>query len=439
MIADDPEVPFAFWLDPVGAVTVSYSLPVFHEIDFQVNEGYRRIPHGGVEVGGLLYGKVEPDSIRIEAFRPIDCEHASGPSFHLSERDLAKLSEDLQGAHREEELRDLVPIGWFIAHTRSALRLTEKELQLFDRFFPEAGRLTLLVKPERFKPTRFAFLLRDSSRKVNPDGERNAVILPLPGRPGKAPSPATAAIPAPAQPREVPRDSRPAEALPDNARTDNARAENVRIENVRTENVRLEAPGTRGRPDAERTLAEVPRPETKPPVPIPLEEPTSGRFAEDRADAPSTAPVFASDSSLLQASRPRGGSDDFSPRTRSRAGRFLWILVLAALAGCGAGYWAYLQLPAPYIALRAQKRSSDLLVLWNPAQTHSSPYAVIRINDSRPVLLTEEQKSSGVAQVPLSGDGVKVEIIAPHWARDSRGIIRFLAAEPSPPATQPGH
>ena len=47
------------WTAPGASTTVTYSLPLFHEIDFVVNEGYRKISHGGVEVGGLLFGAVE--------------------------------------------------------------------------------------------------------------------------------------------------------------------------------------------------------------------------------------------------------------------------------------------------------------------------------------------------------------------------------------------
>ncbi len=171
MSTAESEVPFAFLLDPATGVRISYSLPLFNEIDFQVNEGYRRIPHGGVEVGGLLYGKMSSDSVSIEAFRPIDCEHASGPSFNLSERDLKNLKDAIVAAPSDEELRGLEPVGWFIAHTRSPLRLTEREAELFRRFFPEPKRVTVLVKPERFKPTRFAFLVRGNTGSVNPDGE----------------------------------------------------------------------------------------------------------------------------------------------------------------------------------------------------------------------------------------------------------------------------
>ena len=42
-----------------GRLFTRFSL--FHEIDFVVNEGYRKIPHGGIEEGGLLFGAIDEE------------------------------------------------------------------------------------------------------------------------------------------------------------------------------------------------------------------------------------------------------------------------------------------------------------------------------------------------------------------------------------------
>src|SRR5437868_14582941 len=107
MTARDTTAAHAVWTRQGGLFSVSYSLPLFHEIDFVVNEGYRRIPHGGIEVGGLLFGRLENNSVRLDAFRSIECEHASGPSFVLSDRDLALLKQQLAKAASDPELQGL--------------------------------------------------------------------------------------------------------------------------------------------------------------------------------------------------------------------------------------------------------------------------------------------------------------------------------------------
>ena len=183
-------VDYAFWDVPGGETgsspRVVYSLQLFHEIDFTVNEGYRKIPHGGIETAGLLFGSVDDKEVRIEAFRPIECEHASGPSLNFSEHDLSMLEAQLLAAGTDRELLSYKPIGWFLGHTRGPLELTDTEAAHFQRFFPEPLRVTVLVKPERFQATRFGFLVRGATGEMPSDASGSAVILPLPGRSFKA-------------------------------------------------------------------------------------------------------------------------------------------------------------------------------------------------------------------------------------------------------------
>ena len=382
MTPPEPETAFAFWVDPRSAIRVQYALPLFHEIDFQVNEGYRRIPHGGVEVGGLLYGRLQRDQLSIEASRPIECDHASGPSFHLSDNDLARLKQSIEASSADPELRALIPLGWFIAHTRGPLQMTARELQLFDQFFPEPGRLTILIKPERFQPTRFSFLLRDQSGVVHPDGTQSSIILPLPGKATKAADPMPA-IPAPqaAAVREMP------------ARRSEDRAPIARV----AEKAQPIAP--------ERVIAEPPV-AAPPPSPPPVAAP-----------APPARPV----------SKP--AHPPVTKQTRRQgAPRLFLILLLAALLGCGIGYLIYMQLPPAVIVIRVQKRANDLLVVWNPVQTQSASYAALRVNNGPPVLLSPEERSSGIAEIPPAAGDIKIEIVAQQWARESHGIVRFLQA-----------
>ena len=161
------------------------------------NEGYRKIPHGGIEEGGLLFGNVDEKGTRVEAFRQIACEHASGPSLLLSDRDLELLNGQIENSVSDPELQGLHLVGWFLAHTRGPLALTDREVDLCNHFFGHPGMLTVLVKPERFQPTRFGFLVRGQDGVLPRDGAQNAIILPLPGRNSKTARAPIASIPAP--------------------------------------------------------------------------------------------------------------------------------------------------------------------------------------------------------------------------------------------------
>jgi hypothetical protein len=398
MTSADNETEYAFWTDEDNSFRINYSLPLFHEIDFQVNEGYRRIPHGGIEIGGILYGTSDKNTAFIEAFIPIECEHATGPSFHLSERDLAKLTASLAEATSKEELKSLSPLGWFIAHTRSPLRMSERELQLFNQFFPGPGKITLLIKPERFQPTRFGFIVRKAGGAFKTDVSNSAVILPLPGRAGGSGKGSVASIPAPTV-KAAPPEKKPEEISP-----------------------KVAAPPAAPPPseNKEKTPPEaVNKPESVivPPPILPSVDEIRKRRSEHSRSMLGIEENVSPDVATRQLDR---------FRNPSRA-RLFFVLVLAAMLGCGVGYWAYLQLPPAEIDLRIQKHGSNLLIQWPPEQTRSAQYAAIRIDNGGAMPLTDDQKASGQVDIKQTSGNMKIELIAQRWIRNSRGIMRFIS------------
>lgn len=419
-----PDADYAFWAAPGSSFKVTYSLATFHEIDFVVNEGYRRIPHGGIEMGGLLFGHSNQDGLRIETFRPIECEHASGPSFNLSEKDIAGLEQQISAAASDPELSGLQVLGWFIAHTRGPLKFTEKEKLLFDRLFPGANRLTVLIKPERFRPTRFGFLVRDQTGQVNTDATATAIILPGRGTQGReGPVPSIAAPPETSATRP-----------PERTSTDT----------------------TTGKV----TFVPPPEPNRETQRPAPIQHAARIAMPENIArPEPESLPIKpaspAERPALATSLASRNVPDIELPRSRKRYPvlheerksygiQFVLVLLIAALLGCCVGYWAYLQLPSPVISLAVQKQENTLLVSWSPTQTRTSAYAAIRVDDGEPVALSSAEKAAGRTAVVNSANDVKIELIAQHWLRDSRGIVRFVngaqngSSEPSTlPSTQP--
>jgi hypothetical protein len=103
-------------------------------------------------------------------------------------------------------------------------------------------------------------------------------------------------------------------------------------------------------------------------------------------------------------------------------------LLLSAILGCLAGYWAYLQLPAPVIPLTVREQGPDLIIQWPAKQTESVEYAAVRLNDGPPLALSPLQRTSGQVEVAAPPGNVKIELIAKHWFRDSRGIVRYIRA-----------
>ncbi len=105
---------------------------------------------------------------------------------------------------------------------------------------------------------------------------------------------------------------------------------------------------------------------------------------------------------------------------------FVLVLLLAGILGCGIGYWTYLQLPSPIIPLNLQPDANGFTLSWPPELTRDAVYVAVRVNDGEPVLVSAPDRNSGHSEISVSGDNVKVELIARRWMRDSRGIVRYV-------------
>jgi hypothetical protein len=387
-----------------------------------VNEGFRRIPHGGIEMGGLLFGHITGDGVRIEAFRPIECEHASGPSFNLSDTDLSNLEKQISSAASDPEIGGLEIVGWFIAHTRGPLKMTDKETELFDRLFAGPGRLTVLVKPERFHPTRFGFLIRENGGQFATDASGSAVILPGRGGQGReGPVPSIAAPPETS-------DAKPSERSPVTETPTKPAFAARESHNESSELQRSSSPSAPPATGLDRLPAEV----------------MSRTFVENAkpvaAERTAPLPVATRLSNIQEVELPPGRqrAATFDQDRKAYGVQFALVLLLAAVLGCCVGYWAYLQLPSAIIPLAVQRQQTTLLISWPPVQTQTSAYAAIRVDDGEAVALSSAEKIAGRAAIANSATDVKIELIAQHWLRDSRGIVRFVSAEqPSSSAIPP--
>ena len=179
MSATPSPVTYTVWSPPGALFPIRYLLALFREIDFFVGEGYRRISHGGLEVGAVLYGHGEPAELTLQAFRPIESQHSFGPSFTLSPSDLEQLGKQIAKPLITEAGEELEVVGWLISNCRSDLVLTEQESRIYDAYFPGPRQVTLLAKPEKLKPTRYGFLSRPPRGGLLEKTCRDSFILPL--------------------------------------------------------------------------------------------------------------------------------------------------------------------------------------------------------------------------------------------------------------------
>src|SRR5580700_1764502 len=138
---------FGSWSAAESPVTIEYSLVVIEEIRHEVSEGFQKLSRGGVGVGGLLYGTREGRTVRLLAIRTINCEHARGPAFQLSEPDKEILAEQIEHGSEDPRLADLICLGWFVSHTRSEIVLGESDLEIYEQYFGAPWQVTLVIRP----------------------------------------------------------------------------------------------------------------------------------------------------------------------------------------------------------------------------------------------------------------------------------------------------
>ena len=180
------ESKFGTWAPPEVFVAVEYSFVALEEIRKAVAEGFQRFARGGIEVGGVLYGNVDGSTIRILAVREISCEHLSGPSFQLSEKDRAALTEQLESARTDPHLDGFQPVGFYVSHTRSEITLLSGEVELFDERFPAPQQVVMVVRPGRAGRMRAGFFVREADGSIKAD--RSHLDFDFPDRIIAAPS-----------------------------------------------------------------------------------------------------------------------------------------------------------------------------------------------------------------------------------------------------------
>lgn len=154
---------FYTWLPPDNSLSIDILFDVIDGMLPDVMRGFGALPRRGAEVGGILIGQVDPDSPRrivIEDFEPVPCEYSTGPSYHLSERDLFHLEEALQ----MEESRGRTVVGWYRSHTRKDLFLDSSDLELAARYFSNPPQVILLIHPFASRTSAAGFFYWEDGR-----------------------------------------------------------------------------------------------------------------------------------------------------------------------------------------------------------------------------------------------------------------------------------
>lgn len=167
---------FYTWQSPSKSISFRINFDVVDCILLEVMKGFGAVPRRGAEVGGLLLGSIQKENdqtiVHIEEYEPIPCEHAQGPSFSLSSKDLVQLREMIN-RRREAPAGGSRIVGYFRSHTREGLYLCPEDLDFIEEHLPEPDLVALVIKPYATRVSSAGIFLREDNdfRADAPDGE----------------------------------------------------------------------------------------------------------------------------------------------------------------------------------------------------------------------------------------------------------------------------
>ena len=146
---------------------IEYSLAMLEELRVYADEGFQKIPHGGIEVGAILLGEHDEAKVRIVEWRPMACDHARGPGFALSDSDRQALTESIEQCGKSPELQGLVIVGWFHTHTRTKIFLSAEDQTIHESFFGEPWQIAMVMRPQKDQPASTGFFCKDGAGVMN--------------------------------------------------------------------------------------------------------------------------------------------------------------------------------------------------------------------------------------------------------------------------------
>lgn len=172
---------FGEWKAPGHHLTVEYDRTVMNQIAAAVMGAFQAGPGPAVEVGGVLYGEVWPDRIRIRAWRQAAQGSIELPRIELTDSLAAEIGRLLDAPNSDPRLRGLAPVGWAQSTNRRGVVLAGAAAQIFDRFFKAPWQVALMIRPAYQRPTMAAFFVREASGQVREGGGAHEFKLLDPG------------------------------------------------------------------------------------------------------------------------------------------------------------------------------------------------------------------------------------------------------------------
>ena len=167
-VPSEPETRACFrWKPAETAPEICLRWSVMLGIEAEVIEGFKALPKRGVEVGGALFGyRGAGNELVIEGWRPVEIEHRSGPSYVVSDDDLAKWREAVKSASAAGKF-----IGIYRSQTRPGLNVSADDCAIVEKFLPRDEGVLLIVKPLAVSESVATFYLCEGGAVVDEAAE----------------------------------------------------------------------------------------------------------------------------------------------------------------------------------------------------------------------------------------------------------------------------
>jgi proteasome lid subunit RPN8/RPN11/DNA-directed RNA polymerase subunit RPC12/RpoP len=173
---------------------------VFEQIRRETKAG-RNAPGGERETGGVLFGIQELDRVRILAHKPLQCEHAMGPGFILSETDQQRLAQLILLPAADAELHGLQALGWYHSHLHSRIFLSPRDQEIHSRYFAAPYQIALVIHPLSDGAARAGFFFRELSGEMRWESSYEEFTIEIPAPAVPEPKPAAISKRAPSHSR----------------------------------------------------------------------------------------------------------------------------------------------------------------------------------------------------------------------------------------------
>lgn len=464
--------PYYTWEVPQKPVLVRLPLLLIDRLEREAVENFRSVSSRGSEIGGVLWGSVdpgEPTGVAVAEFEMVECDYALGPLYRLSETDTARVERVL--AQRGS---GLIPVGFFRSHTRKGLALDADDLALMEALFKEPYQIALVVRPYATKASAAGIFIREgglihseasylefpfrsaqlapskhladaveppmASAPAPPRPVVRAQIVPIASRrdivtPAPTPAPTLAAEPAP-PPAPVPPVVQPQPVLAPQPVAQAMPAPPVEA---------VAEPDIEPAEEAIETAPALEPPVAEPPVAVAeIEEQPETAVALVAAAAP---PAIVEDSvPAFQTEAPA--------RTRG-SNKLMWLAVGAIfpllLSGVLFIYPGFFHHATPGslagqdnspLALRVERTGSELLLTWNrdSGVIHNASHAVLQISDGdqheNVDMDLAQLRNGSIVYLPVTADvEFRMEVSGKDKAKTTSESVRVLRTRPSPMPT----